>query len=108
MLLIDIKYINLLAIILFVVYFFLVDNMVIISDGNSENGAHVRRKKVVVLVTGFCLNKCLKQIKFPISLLSCAPLSDLPFSLSTKGSRDQIPTDLQHVVCKGTNLTRIH
>ena len=68
----------------------------------TQKTVRICAEKIVVLVTGFYPNKCLKQIKFPISLLSCAPLSDLPFSLSTKGSRDQIPTDLQHVVCKGT------
>ena len=57
--------------------------MVLTLDGNSEHVAHVGCK------TGFVLfflkfavnvdpNECLKQIKVPITLNACAPISELP------------------------------
>ena len=38
------------------------------------------------------LNKCLKQIKLPISLHRCTPISQLLFSISTIGSGSGVQT----------------
>ena len=58
--------------------------MVLIPDGNSEHGAHMRINRSTGLyktnfqfATALDLKKCLKQIKIPISLHTCAPMSEL-------------------------------
>ena len=57
--------------------------MVLILDRNSEHVAHARRKglygeKKNRFMTVLGLIKCLKQIKYQILLLTCAPISELP------------------------------
>ena len=59
-----------------------------ILDGNSEHVAHVLRKRGISEINPKFAsvvhpNKCLKLIKLPISVYTCAPLSGLPFTIST-------------------------
>ena len=73
------------------------EGMVLISDGNSEHIAHAQKKidycgeKKCRVVTALVLIKCLKQIKFQIFLLTCAPISELPSHISTmmEGGKSQ-------------------
>ena len=48
-------------------------------------GKHVFFKIDLKFETAVDLNKCLKQIKLPISTYSCAPISELPSDKSTMG-----------------------
>ena len=64
--------------------------MVLILNVNSERAAHVWRKAglswmIYTIATVLNLNKCLKQIIFPISLYSYAPISELPSNISVMG-----------------------
>ena len=64
--------------------------MVLKLDGNSEHSANVLRKEFSYLekklrfVTALHLNKCLKQIKYPRSLCTCAPIFGSPPNRITK------------------------
>ena len=58
-----------------------------IFNGNSELVKQVRRKTdflkmSIEFATSFDLNKCLKQIKLPISLFTCQSSSESPSNLN--------------------------
>ena len=61
----------------------------IILDGNSEHIAHACMKenyyflKKIRFMTSLGLDICLKQIKLPRSLHTCAPIAFLPSNIST-------------------------
>ena len=64
-----------------------VRTVVLISDGNSEHVAHALIKKCLfeerkIRVVTAVIN-VLKQIKYERLLLTCAPFSEIPFSMST-------------------------
>ena len=60
--------------------------MVIMLDGNTEHIAQPCSKKGILknnfkFSTDVDLSKCLKQIKLPILLYTCAPFSELPSNI---------------------------
>ena len=61
--------------------------IVLIVDGNSGHVAHARRTTCffnhLKFKTAVSLNKCLRQIKLPISLNTCAYFSDLLTNIGT-------------------------
>ena len=66
--------------------------MVPILDGNSEyiatcvkENRSLKNKIKKIKATAVNLNKCLKQIKLPILLGTCAPTPELPSNKNTMG-----------------------
>ena len=57
-------------------------SMVLILDGNSEHITHACREKIRTFFA-FDLIKCLKIIKLQRLPLTSAPISELPFNIST-------------------------
>ena len=59
---------------------------ILVLDGNADHVAHVWRESVFfifIFAIAVDLNKCLKQVKLPISLYTCTHISELPSNLST-------------------------
>ena len=62
--------------------------MSLLLNGNSKHVAHEWKKKfysemIIKLAPALYLNKCLKHVKLPILLYTCAPFSELPSNIST-------------------------
>ena len=64
-------------------YVLIIHFMVIILEGNVAQEMHFFSEDFLKLATVVDVNKCLAQIELPLSLFTCAPISELPFNKNT-------------------------